>query len=151
MQTITSLDESTIADLKDLVRINTDSARGFRKAAGEVRSARIASFLRANAEERERFAVELAALLRMSDEDVEDIGSVRGAAHRWWIGLRGLVAGGDEHPILAEAERGEDAIRDRYEAALRKAGDNPIHETLRAHYASIQLTHDRVRAMRDAR
>lgn len=151
MLSVAALDETTVADLKDLVRINTDSARGFRRAAGEIQNQRIASFLKRNAEERQRFAVELQTLLRMSEEDAEDIGSVRGAVHRWWIGLRGLIAGGNEHAILGEAERGEEALKTRYEDALDRAGDNPVFETLLAHYKSIEQTQERLRDLRHAR
>jgi uncharacterized protein (TIGR02284 family) len=148
MLSVAALDEATVAELKDLVRINTDSARGFRKTAREIQNKRIAAFLTRNAEERQRFAVELRTLLRMSEEDAEDIGSVRGAVHRWWIGLRGLIAGGNERAVLAEAERGEQAIGARYEDALERAGDNPVFETLTAHYRSIVETQDRVRELR---
>jgi uncharacterized protein (TIGR02284 family) len=148
MLSVTALDESTVADLKDLARINTDSARGFARAAREIQNQRIAAFLRRNAEQRQRFAVELRTLLRMSEEDVGDIGSVRGTLHRWWLGLRGLIAGGAEEAILAEAERGEEAIRRRYEQALEQAGDNPVFETLIAHLRSIEETLARVRDLK---
>lgn len=151
MLSVTALDEPTVADLEDLVRINTDSARGFRAAAGEIQNRRIATFLRRNADERQRFAVELRTLLRMSEEDAEQIGSVRGAVHRWWLGLRGLIAGGNEHAILAEAQRGEEAIKARYESALQRAGDNPIFETLLAHLRSVEDTLQRLRDLRHAR
>src|SRR5690606_22966031 len=120
------------------------SAAGFRRAAGEIRNQRIAAFLKRNAEDRQRFAVELKTLLRMSDQDAEDIGSVRGPVHRWWIGLRGLIAGGSEHAILSEAERGENALKARYDDALDRAGDNPVFETLLAHYRSIEKTQERL-------
>lgn len=151
MLTVTALDETTVADLKDLVRINTDSARGFQDAAADIQNQRIAAFLRRNADERQRFAVELRTLLRMSEEDAQDIGSVRGAVHRWWLGLRGLIAGGNEHAVLAEALRGEESIRSRYEDALQRAGDNPIFETLLAHLRSVEQTIDRLRDLRHAR
>src|SRR5690606_28705013 len=94
------------------------------------------------------FAVELKTLLRMSDEDAAALGSVRGAVSRWWIGLPGLVAGGDERPVLAAAERGEEAVQARYERVLERTADNPICETLIAHHRSIEETLSRVRDMR---
>lgn len=146
-----ALDAAAVADLKDLVRINTDSARGLRKAAREVQNQRLAGFLRRNADERERFAVELKTLLRMSDEDAEALASVRGAVPRWWLGLRGLVAGGDEDPVLAEAQQAEEAIQARYESVLERAGDNPVCETLIAHCRSIDQTLSRIGDLRRAR
>lgn len=151
MLSVAALDEATVADMKDLVRINTDSASGFRQAAGEIQNQRIAAFLKRNADDRQRFAVELKTLLRMSDQEADDIGSVRGAVHRWWLGLRGLIAGGAEHAILGEAERGEIALKARYDEALDRAGDNPVFETLLAHYKSIEQTQERLAELRHAR
>jgi uncharacterized protein (TIGR02284 family) len=148
MLTVAALDEPAVSAITDLARINTESARGFRTAAGEIQNQRIATFLRRNATERERFAVELQTLLRLSDDELEDVGSVRGSVNRWWMGLRGLMAGGNEQVILAEAAEGEEALKARYERALEKAGDNPIFETLVAHLTSIEQTRQRARELR---
>lgn len=150
MESVTNLEAETIDQLQDLIRINIDSSKGFETAAEKVDNAPIADYFRECARTRRRFADDLAQFIEMNDEDPLDDGSVRGALHRWWVGVRGSLQGGDTHALLAEAERGEDAIKHAYEKVIVKVTGNPINDVLHAQHRSVKQTHDRVRDLRDA-
>jgi uncharacterized protein DUF2383 len=47
-------------------------------------------------------------------------GSVRGSMHRAWTNIKSAITGINEHAVLAECERDEDAAKHAYEAALSK-------------------------------
>jgi len=50
----------------------------------------------------------------------EDDGTVLAAAHRAFLNLKNAVAGDDE-TVVKEVERGEDHIKEKFEAALKVA------------------------------
>jgi uncharacterized protein (TIGR02284 family) len=150
MLNATQLKPETQDKLKDLIRINIDSSEGLRTAAETVESAPIAGLFREIAHARESHMQQLQQVLEFEGEDVPDDGSAKATAHRWWLEARGKLNGGDDHVVLIEAERGEDAIKERYEAILPEIAGNPINDILLAQYASIKHGHDRIRDLRDA-
>ena len=64
--------------------------------------------------------------------------------------MRGSIKDDNAHAVLSEAERGEDAIKARYEDVLKENPGNPVSDVLHRQYASVKAMHDRVRDMRDA-
>ena len=151
METMSALTEDTVKGLEDLIEVNIDSGKGFNKAAEQIENRDIANYFRRCGERRRDFAGELQRIVGLNGEKPEDGGTVKGAAHRWWIGIRGTVQSGDEHAMLAEAERGEDAIKHQYEKVLRETTGSPLNHTLQRQYASVKSDHDTIRDMRDAR
>ena len=151
MQQVDTLNKEVLGKLKDLVRVNIDSAEGFRSAADTIESQPIASLFRDIAQARESHASELQSVLRFAGEDIPDSGTVKGSLHRWWTKARGTLNGGDDHVMLIEAERGEDAIKARYEDVLPKIAGNAINDVLLRHYAEVKRGHDSVRDLRDAK
>ena len=150
METVTNLQPKTIDKLQDLIRINIDSANGVATAAAQIVPAGAASLFRNRTAKRRAFAKELRRYVRMNDEEAEDSGSVKGKLHRWWIDVVGTVRDGDQHAILAEAERGEDAIKHLYEDALPEIAGNPLNALLNEQYARVKAGHDKIRDLRDA-
>lgn len=150
METTTNLDKDTLGGLQDLIEINIDSSKGFKAAADKIEDQRIASFFRDCSAERDGFARDLSRYVSMNEREPKDSGTAKGTVHRWWLELRGMVQRGDEHAVLAEAERGEDAIKERYEEVMKETAGNPLNNVLLSQYASVKSRHDQVRAMRDA-
>jgi uncharacterized protein (TIGR02284 family) len=70
--------------------------------------------------------------------------------HRAWGELKGKL-GGSDHTLLETAEQGEDVAKKAYEEAL-KVSEIPTSITgiLKKQQAHIQLSHDKVKALRDA-
>lgn len=149
LETKHNLDQKTIGDLQKVISINLDSAKGFRTAAEQIGNENIAGLFRACAEERDTMAHECQALVGANATVPEDDGSLLGAAHRWWLNIRGTVQDGDEHALLSEAERGEDAIKHLYEKVLEDHPGSAVNDVLQRQYAAVKARHDQIRDMRD--
>lgn len=147
--TPTQFSEKTTSHLQDLIRINIDSAEGFETSAETVSEPRLASLFRDMALLRTRFAAQLQDVVSL-DEEPRDSGSVMGTAHRWWLQVRGAITSENAYAVLAEAERGEDAIKEAYEKALAEVVEPDIRRLLEDQYLDVKAGHDRVRDLRDA-
>lgn len=151
METITNMNKDTIDGIQDLISINIDSSKGFTAAAEHIENEQIASYFRDCGKERLRFANELQVATALNDEKPENDGSLKGAAHRWWMNIRSTVTGGDEHTVLADAERGEDEIKHLYEQTLKDTAGSSVNGILQGQYALVKQRHDQIRDMRDQR
>lgn len=151
MESVTTLNDETIAGIQDLIEINIDSCKGFSKASENIENAAVATFFRQCGDRRGIFATQLQGAVSVNNEEPEDSGTLTGKLHRWWIDIRGTVQDGDEHAILAEAERGEDVIKEKYESVLKDTAGSPLNAILQEQYASVKKDHDTIRDMRDAR
>lgn len=151
MESVTHLSKDTISGLQDLIRINIDSSKGFTTVAQQVESKPLADLFRQCAAERDTFAGQIQRYVAINAEDPADSGTVKGTMHRWWTNIRGTVQNGSEYAMLAEAERGEDAIKERYEDVIRKTAGNPLNNVLLEQYAAVKTRHDQIRDLRDAR
>ena len=56
----------------------------------------------------------------------------------------------DEHAILDECERGEDAAKRAYEEALQDDLPADVRTLIGKQYREVKMNHDSVRAMRNA-
>ena len=150
LETKTTLNDSTIAGLQKLIRYNIDSFDGFREAAEDVDDSAVASLFRELAGERSQMATELQKHVEKNDRDAEEDGTVMAAVHRAWIKVRAKINGGDAHPILCEAEKGEDYIKAAYEEVLKDTAGSAVNDLLTQQYAKVKAGHDRVRDLRDS-
>lgn len=146
-----NLNDDTIKEVQNLIEINIDSGKGFSEAAKNIENSAVARYFRECGSRREGYATELQRYVAQSGAKPEDSGSIKGTMHRWWLDLRGTVQDGDEHAVLAEAERGEDAIKERYERVLKSTGGSALNSVIQHQYASVKADHDKIRAMRDAK
>jgi len=151
METITNLDNDTVSHLKTIIEYNIDAQKGFEDAASKIENKDIAGYFRQCSQRRGQFADQLKHVVNLNDANAPDSGTAKGTLHRWWLDLRGTIQDGDEHAVLAEAERGEDAIKNKYETVLKKTAGSPLNAVLTDQYAAIKETHDNIRDMRDAR
>jgi uncharacterized protein (TIGR02284 family) len=77
-------------------------------------------------------------------------GSIGGSMHRGWTNIKSAITGMNEHAVLAECERGEDAAKAAYEAALQKNLPADVRTILDRQYQGVKANHDRVRNLRNA-
>jgi uncharacterized protein (TIGR02284 family) len=138
-----------VSTLQRLIETNIDSAGGFREAADKVRNQGLAQLFRTTASERDAQAAKLKMFVAASGAKPVANGTACGTLHRWWLSLRGTISDGAEHGMLAEAERGEDSIKERYEEALEDLEDPAVRAVVERQYHSVKLSHERVRRMRD--
>ena len=144
------LTDAAKSHVQDLIRLNIDSAEGFTVAAGEIESSDIASVFREYGTQRSSNAEELKAAVAYNGEEPAQSGTVTGTVHRWWLELKGKITSGGVYAVLAEAERGEDTIKHKYEAVLKEVTGTQVAALLEKQYAAIQAAHDNIRDLRDA-
>lgn len=149
--TTTTMNDKTIEGLQNLIEVNLDSGNGFETVAENIENKDIAAYFRRCGQRRQSFASELQSYVRANGEEPKDSGSMKGKLHRWWTDLRGSVQSGDEHAMLAEAERGEDVIKHTYEDVLKETAGSPLNSLLQQQWLSVKQDHDLIRDMRDAR
>jgi uncharacterized protein (TIGR02284 family) len=142
--------DDVIATLNDLIEVSKDGEEGFRTCAEAVKSPQLKTFFEQKGQRCALGAAQLQQKVRELGGDPERSGSTAGALHRFWINLRSTLAGMDEHAILDECERGEDAARRTYENALKKDLPADVRLLIEKQYREVKANHDSVHAMRNA-
>ena len=150
MSNTSNMDDKTVDKLQDLLSINIDSQRGFEEAAEHTNDAELKSLFRDFSQRRSHNAAELRQAISSAGKEPTNSGSVSATLHRWWIDAKQTVTGKDAASILSEAERGEDSIKDEYEAALNEVNDLGMREVVERQYRNVKEGHDRVKALRDS-
>jgi uncharacterized protein (TIGR02284 family) len=144
--------EKVVNTLNELIETCRDGQNGFKEAAENVKNPELKSFFNQIAAERAQFITELQLEVRRLGGDPEKSGSTAGTLHRVWMDIKGTLTGKDDHAILAECERGEDSAVNTYKNALK---ENVLPTNIRPlaerQFRSIQLTHDRIKQMRDSK
>jgi uncharacterized protein (TIGR02284 family) len=145
-----NLPQKSIDWLQDLIQVNIDSRDGFEDAANELegKNSALAHLFRNMSVERASQARELQSIVASNSKTPEKSGSISAAAHRAWMDLRSALGGG-QYAILSEAERGEDHIKEKYEAALDDLSGCTCTSVLQRQYAAVKASHDAVRDLRD--
>jgi uncharacterized protein (TIGR02284 family) len=144
-----TLNSKTAHQLNDLIELNIDSAKGFETAAAGVNDPSLREVFREIGPERRANAEELKGFLTANDEKPSHEGTFAGAAHRWWIDLRTKLSTNDSKVILEEAERGEDAIKHKYEDVLVETAGSPVNDVIQRQYDGVRRGHDRIRDLRN--
>ncbi|MGZ4967304.1 MAG: ferritin-like domain-containing protein [Chthoniobacterales bacterium] len=147
-----SLQKETITTINGLIETLKDGQEGFRQAAESVKDPELKSLFNEYSLQRSRFAGELQSeAIGLGESKPEDSSSTAGAMHRAWIGLKSALTSGDDHAILAEAERGEDSAVSEYKKAMEDEElTGPAREIVARQYTQVKDAHDRVRTLRDA-
>ena len=76
---------------------------------------------------------------------VDEDGTVLGKTHQAFLDLKAAVTGRDDKAIINEVERGEDYLKEKFEAAL--AGDKlttESREIVERAYQSVRKGHDQI-------
>src|SRR5436190_20233303 len=111
VETKIDLTQETKDVLHELLQLNIDSRDGFRYAAQQTENLTLISLFDKLAAERDAQAQELSACLTINDENADRTGSFAAALHRSWMAVREAFSSNNEFAVLAEAERGEDTIK----------------------------------------
>ena len=70
--------------------------------------------------------------------------------HRFWINIRSTLAGMEEHAILDECGRGQDAAKQAYEHALNNDLPTDVRLLVEKQYREVKANHDSIHEMRNA-
>lgn len=142
----------TVEALEKLIEINRDAQSGYREAAEHVKDPQLKKLLGEISLERARFAGDLESeAVRWGKSDVDRTGTMMGALHRGWTGLKANLGGGDD-AILSSMETGDSYAKDQYDDYIRdnKLPDD-IQGIVRNQAQAIVGNLDRVRALRQRR
>ncbi len=140
-------DQTTI--LKTLTSTLNDSVNGYRDAADNAEGSQFQQMFRDNASERERVAGELAGEVRRLGGTPDEDGTVMGKTHQAFLDLKAAVTGRDDKAIINEVERGEDYLKEKFEAAL---ADDKLttesREVVERAYQSVRKGHHQISALK---
>jgi len=136
--------------VNDLIQTCIDGQKGFEAAAKAVDEPVLRDELVGYSWQRQQFATELRSRLKTLSEDSPEHGSASGAMHRGWMNLKSSVGANDGHAILAECERGEDVAEAVYLKAMQAPLPDDYGKVISRQFQTIQRTHDRIKALRDA-
>ncbi len=142
--------DEAISTLNGLIQTCKDGEEGFRDASDGVQSGSLRTTLGEYARQRAKFAGELQAEVIRLGGDPERSGTVAGSLHRGWINLKSAIGGKDDHAILGECERGEDAAVKNYEPALNIELPQDLRSIVERQYSEILSAHDQIKAFRDS-
>jgi uncharacterized protein (TIGR02284 family) len=141
----------TISTLNTLIATTIDSITGYEDSAQNIDSERLREIFRQRADERQRVVEELRSEVRRLGGDPEEGGSFMGKAHQRFEDLKAAVTGRDEKAIINEVERGEDYLKEKFQAALQ-SGDlkGESHDIVERCYQSVTSGHDQISELKHA-
>ena len=138
-----------LATLKTLTSTLNDSVNGYREAAKDVHSNEFRELFTKFADDRSRCSADLQAEVRRLGGEPDNDGSTMGGIHQSWLDLKAAITGRDDKSILNEVERGEDYLKEKFEAALnsdKMTGES--RSAVERAYQSVREGHDRMSALK---
>jgi uncharacterized protein (TIGR02284 family) len=140
-----------ITTLNTLIATTIDSVTGYEDSAKNIDSERFREMFRNRANERQQVVEELRAEVRRLGGDPEDSGSFLGKAHQRFEDLKAAITGRDEKAIINEVERGEDYLKEKWQAALQSGNlHGETHDLVERLYQSIKAGHDQISQLKHA-
>jgi uncharacterized protein (TIGR02284 family) len=113
-------EQDTIAVLNDLIATCKDGVSGFKSAANAVQNLTLKALLTSRVVSIEQAASDLQEAVRALGGDPTDFGHPAESLHRSWINMKAALDGSDEHEVLEETARGEEAAVSHYREALQR-------------------------------
>lgn len=138
-----------VATLNTLTATLIDSVKGYRDAAEHIDSGRFQQTFREFADERSRVVEDLRAEVRRLGGEPEDDQSTLGFLHQRFLDLKSALTGRDDKAIINEVERGEDYLKEKFEAALNSdtlTGES--RAVVERAYQSVRAGHDKMSALK---
>ena len=138
-----------ISTLNTLIATTIDSINGYEESAHNIKDERFREIFRQRADERQEVVDQLRADVRRLGGDPEDSGSWLGKAHQRFADLKAAITGRDEKSIINEIERGEDYLKEKWQAALQSGNlHGETHDLIERCYQSIKSGHDQMSALK---
>lgn len=141
--------DNAISVLNNLIETCKDGELGFKSAAEGLTNPALQAKCLEYSRQRAQFAQKLQDEVRRLGGDPENSGSTSGSLHRGWLDIKAAVTGRNDHAIVAEAERGEDAAKSAYEKALQENLPPSAQAVVQQQAAQVRQAHDDVRNARD--
>jgi uncharacterized protein (TIGR02284 family) len=140
-----------ITTLNTLIATTIDSVTGYEDSAKNIENERFREIFRTRADERQKVVEELRSEVRRLGGDPDDSGSFLGKAHQRFEDLKAAITGRDEQAIINEVERGEDYLKEKWQAALQSGNlDGESHNVVERCYQSVKSGHDQISQLKHA-
>ena len=141
----------SISTLNTLIATTIDSVTGYEDSAKNIHDERLREVFRSRADERQQVVEQLRSEVRRLGGDPEEDGSFLGKAHQRFEDLKAAITGRDEKAIINEVERGEDYLKEKWQAALQ-SGDlhGETHDLVERCYQSVKQGHDQISQLKHA-
>jgi uncharacterized protein (TIGR02284 family) len=138
-------EQEAITTLNTLIATTIDSVNGYEDSAQNIENERFREIFRQRASERQEVVQKLREEVRRLGGNPEDDGSFLGKAHQRFEDLKAAITGRDEKAIINEVERGEDYLKEKWQAALQ-SGDlqGESHDVVELCYQSVKSGHDQM-------
>jgi uncharacterized protein (TIGR02284 family) len=134
-----------ISTLNTLIATTIDSITGYENSAKDIENPRFAEIFRQRANERQQVVENLRSEVRRLGGDPEDSGSFLGKTHQRFEDLKAAITGQDEQAVINEVERGEDYLKEKFEAALNSdALTGECRSVVERCYQSVRSGHDQM-------
>jgi uncharacterized protein (TIGR02284 family) len=146
----TSTDEKVTTDLIQTLK---DGQKGFADAAERLAESDRADLAPTFAElsaQRAEFARELETMAAAYGDDIDESGSIAGAIHRGWIGLKDAVTGSSAGAIIDAAVTGEEHAVAEFEKALEEKISDGLRAKVQTQFFAVRAAADDVKMMRTA-
>jgi len=136
---------TTITTLNTLIATTIDSINGYENSAKDIDNPRFQQLFRERADERQKVVEDLRNEVRRLGGNPEDDGSFMGKTHQRFEDLKAAITGQDDKAIINEVERGEDYLKEKWQAALQSGDlDGESHDVVERCYQSIKQGHDQM-------
>ena len=138
-----------ISTLETLTSTLIDSVNGYRDAAADAEGSQFQQLFREMADERSRTAEELRSEIRRLGGNPPEDGSFLGKTHQRFMDLKAAITGRDDKAIINEVERGEDYLKDKFEAALNSghlSGESRL--VVERAFQSVRQGHDQISSIK---
>jgi len=140
-----------ISTLNTLIATTIDSITGYEDSAKNIDDQRLREMFRSRADERQRVVEQLRSEVRRLGGDPEDGGSFLGKTHQRFEDLKAAITGRDEKAIINEVERGEDYLKEKFQAALQSGNlHGESHDVVERCYQSVKSGHDQISQLKHA-
>jgi uncharacterized protein (TIGR02284 family) len=138
-------DNDGLAVLETLTDTLADSVNGYRDAAQHVESDQFRQMFNRLADDRSQALSDLGSeVVRLGGKADRD-GSTLGNLHQRWLDLKASIMDHDDKAVINEVERGEDYLKEKFEAALRSDSlEGEVRAAVERAYSSVRQGHDRV-------
>ena len=134
-----------ISTLNTLIATTIDSVTGYEDSAKNIDNERFREIFRQRASERQEVVQQLREEGRRLGGNPEDDGSFLGKAHQRFEDLKAAITGRDEKAIINEVERGEDYLKEKWQAALQSGNlHGETHDLVERLYQSVKSGHDQM-------
>jgi uncharacterized protein (TIGR02284 family) len=136
---------SAISTLNTLIATTIDSITGYEDSAENIDNERFREIFRQRANERQQIVEQLRSEVRRLGGEPEDSGSFLGKTHQRFEDLKAAITGRDEKSIVNEVERGEDYLKEKWQAALQSGDlDGECHDLVERLYQQVKSGHDQM-------